>query len=74
MRKALSDKRAEAVRLLVALGVSPDSMTSQGFSSANPIASNDSAQDRKMNRRVNMLVSGSVIGAQMSGAAGSGGQ
>ena len=70
VNQTLSDKRAEAVRnFLVAQGVSPDSITSEGFGSANPIASNDSAQGRRMNRRVDMLVSGSVIGAQMTAGA-----
>jgi len=65
--QTLSDKRAEAVRtFLVAQGVSPDTITSQGFGSANPIASNDTAQGRQMNRRVDMIVSGSVIGTAIT--------
>jgi len=74
INQTLSDKRAEAVRnFLVSQGVSPDTITSQGFGSANPVASNDSAQGRQMNRRVDMIVSGSVIGTQLNtGAAASG--
>lgn len=74
VNQTLSDKRAEAVRnFLVSQGVSPDTITSQGFGSADPVASNDSAQGRQMNRRVDMIVSGSVIGTQLnSGAAASG--
>jgi len=65
--QTLSDKRAEAVRtFLVSQGVSPDSITAQGFGSANPIASNDTAQGRQMNRRVDMIVSGSVIGTAIT--------
>jgi outer membrane protein OmpA-like peptidoglycan-associated protein len=77
VNQTLSDKRAEAVRnFLVSQGVSPDSIASQGFGSANPIASNDSSDGRRMNRRVDMIVSGSVIGTQVnpSAAAGAGGQ
>jgi outer membrane protein OmpA-like peptidoglycan-associated protein len=62
--QTLSDKRAEAVRtFLVQQGVSPDSIATKGFGPANPIASNDTAQGRKLNRRVDMIVSGSLIGA-----------
>ena len=66
VNQTLSDKRAEAVRtFLVAQGVSPDSISSQGFGSANPIASNGSAQGRQMNRRVDMIVSGNIIGTEV---------
>lgn len=62
--QTLSDKRAEAVRtFLVQEGVSPDSIVAKGFGPANPIASNDTPQGRKMNRRVDMIVSGSIIGS-----------
>lgn len=65
--QTLSDKRAEAVRnFLVAQGVSPDMIASQGFGDANPIASNDSAQGRQLNRRVDMIVSGSLIGTEVT--------
>jgi outer membrane protein OmpA-like peptidoglycan-associated protein len=65
--QTLSDKRAEAVRtFLVSQGVSPDSITAQGFGSANPIASNDTSQGRQMNRRVDMIVSGTAIGTAIT--------
>ncbi|HXJ92977.1 MAG TPA: OmpA family protein [Terriglobia bacterium] len=65
--QTLSDKRAEAVRIfLVSQGVSPDSITAQGFGDANPIASNDTAQGRQLNRRVDMIVSGTVIGTEIT--------
>jgi outer membrane protein OmpA-like peptidoglycan-associated protein len=68
--QTLSDKRAEAVRIfLVAQGVSPDSISSQGFGDANPIASNDTTQGRQLNRRVDMIVSGSLIGTNLAPAA-----
>jgi len=69
VNQALSDKRAEAVRtFLVQQGVSPDSVSAEGFGDANPIASNDTAQGRKLNRRVDMIVSGSLIGTQVTAA------
>lgn len=70
VNQTLSDKRAEAVRIfLVSQGVSPTLITAQGFGDANPIASNDTTQGRQLNRRVDMIVSGSVIGTQLSSSA-----
>ncbi|HEY6290286.1 MAG TPA: OmpA family protein [Terriglobia bacterium] len=68
--QTLSDKRAEAVRIfLVQQGGSPDSISAQGFGAGQPIASNDTAEGRQLNRRVDMIVSGSVIGTQVTSTA-----
>jgi outer membrane protein OmpA-like peptidoglycan-associated protein len=62
----LSEKRADSVRAyLVSNGVSPDSVKSEGFGKADPIADNGTAQGRKLNRRVDMIVNGDVIGTQI---------
>ena len=62
----LSEKRAESVRAyLIANGVTPDSVTAEGFGKADPVADNSTAQGRKLNRRVDMVVSGDVIGTQI---------
>jgi len=59
----LSQQRADAVRsFLVEQGVSPDSITAVGMGKDNPVASNDTAAGRQQNRRVEMVVSGGVIG------------
>ena len=72
--QTLSDKRAEAVRtFLVQQGVSPDVISAEGFGAANPIASNDTTQGRKQNRRVDMIVSGSVIGTEVTASTASSG-
>jgi len=61
----LSEKRAESVRgYLVSSGVKPDSVSATGLGKANPVADNSTAAGRKLNRRVEMIVSGDVIGAQ----------
>src|SRR5579872_6269563 len=61
----LSEKRAESVRgYLVSSGVKPDSVSATGLGKANPVADNTTAEGRKLNRRVEMIVSGDVIGAE----------
>lgn len=59
----LSEKRAQAVRqYLIDQGLDPGSVTSQGFGMANPVASNDTPDGRQKNRRVEIVISGEVIG------------
>jgi outer membrane protein OmpA-like peptidoglycan-associated protein len=54
----LSDKRAGAVRgALLDLGISADRITSHGYGEAYPVASNDNASGRQLNRRVELVVS-----------------
>ena len=63
----LSEKRADSVRAyLISNGVRPDSVSAQGFGKADPVADNSTASGRKLNRRVDMVVSGDVIGTQLS--------
>jgi outer membrane protein OmpA-like peptidoglycan-associated protein len=65
--QALSERRAEAVRdFLVSQGVSPNNVRSLGFGKADPIASNETAAGRQLNRRVEMVVSGTAIGRNAS--------
>lgn len=55
----LSQRRAQAVRdYLVAGGISPKRITSEGFGESNPVASNDTADGRAQNRRVELRVRG----------------
>jgi len=59
----LSQQRADTVRdFLISQGLLPDTITSKGFGEANPIADNSTAAGRKQNRRVEIVVSGEVIG------------
>ena len=61
--QGLSERRAESVRSYLAeQGVPGTSMTSVGFGKTQPIASNDTADGRQQNRRVELVVSGEVIG------------
>jgi chemotaxis protein MotB len=51
----LSQKRADAVmQYLISQGVQPDLISAQGFGEASPVASNDTAQGRAQNRRVEL--------------------
>ncbi len=64
----LSDQRADSVRnYLIQQGLSADSITSKGFGETMPVASNDTAKGRQQNRRVEIIVSGEVIGTKIGG-------
>jgi chemotaxis protein MotB len=55
----LSQKRAENVmEYLVSQGVRPDMVAAQGVGDADPVASNNSAQGRAQNRRVELTLGG----------------
>jgi outer membrane protein OmpA-like peptidoglycan-associated protein len=62
----LSEQRAEGVRsYLTHEGIPESSTTSEGFGKSRPIASNDTAEGRQQNRRVELVVSGEVIGTKI---------
>jgi chemotaxis protein MotB len=53
----LSQKRAEAVmQYLISQGVKAEDVSAHGYGSANPVASNDTAQGRAQNRRVELTL------------------
>jgi len=59
----LCHPRAGAVRdYLLSQSIAPDNVTARGFGKDNPVASNDAAAGRQKNRRVEMVVSGDIIG------------
>jgi outer membrane protein OmpA-like peptidoglycan-associated protein len=62
--QTLSEKRADSVRgYLVSSGVGPDHVSAIGLGKGDPVADNGTAEGRKLNRRVDMVVSGDVIGS-----------
>ena len=62
----LSENRATSVRdYLTGAGIPTASVTSKGFGKTEPVASNDTAAGRQQNRRVELVVSGDLIGAEI---------
>jgi outer membrane protein OmpA-like peptidoglycan-associated protein len=62
----LSEQRGAAVRdYLVQQGMPVSSVTAKGFGKTQPVASNDTAEGRQQNRRVELVVSGEVIGTEI---------
>jgi len=56
----LSQRRADNVmQFLISQGVNPSMVSAQGFGEASPIASNDTAEGRAQNRRVELTLAGS---------------
>jgi outer membrane protein OmpA-like peptidoglycan-associated protein len=59
----LSEQRAESVReYLVDQLVPADAVTAFGFGKTKPVATNDTAEGRQQNRRVELVVNGDAIG------------
>ncbi len=64
----LSERRADAVRdYLTSNGISAANVQAVGLGKDGPVASNDTAAGRQQNRRVEMVVSGDVIGQPIAG-------
>jgi len=62
----LSQQRADAVQqFLISQGLPPDTTTSLGLGEDSPIADNSTAAGRQQNRRVEIIVSGEVIGVKI---------
>ncbi len=67
LNQELSERRANAVReYLVSQGIPDSSITSVGKNYSMPVASNESREGRQRNRRVELIVSGEVIGVNIS--------
>lgn len=63
----LSEQRSGAVLdYLVKQGLASASVTAKGFGKTMPVASNDTAAGRQRNRRVELVVSGEIIGTSVN--------
>lgn len=68
LNQRLSEHRAESVKTYLIQQSIPDAnITAMGFGKAAPIADNNTAAGRQKNRRVEMIVSGEVIGTRITG-------
>jgi len=62
----LSEQRAGSVRdYLTQAGIPVASVTARGFGKTQPVASNDSGAGRQQNRRVELVISGDIIGSDI---------
>jgi len=62
----LSEQRGAAVRdYLTHEGMAATSVTAKGFGKTQPVASNETANGRQQNRRVELVISGDVIGTEI---------
>jgi outer membrane protein OmpA-like peptidoglycan-associated protein len=58
INQPLSERRADAVRsALVGMGIGGDRIETRGYAEAYPVASNNNAAGRQMNRRVEIILS-----------------
>lgn len=58
LNQALSERRAMAVQTaLIDMGVSSDRISTRGYAEAYPVASNNTAAGRQLNRRVEIILS-----------------
>jgi outer membrane protein OmpA-like peptidoglycan-associated protein len=62
----LSEQRGVAVRdYLTQQGIPVGSVTTEGFGKTKPVVSNDTSAGRQQNRRVELVVSGEIIGGHI---------
>jgi len=62
----LSEQRGSAVRdYLMKQGMPDNSVSTRGFGKTQPVASNDTADGRQQNRRVELVISGEIIGTSI---------
>jgi len=66
LNQKLSEQRAETVRdYLVKQGLDASAISAKGFGKTTPVADNTTAAGRQKNRRVELVVSGEVIGVKI---------
>ena len=62
----LSEQRGGAVRdYLMEQGMPASSVTAKGLGKSDPVATNDTADGRQQNRRVELVISGEIIGTEI---------
>lgn len=67
LNQRLSEQRAETVRAyLQGSGITEANLSAKGFGKTVPIADNATAKGRQQNRRVEIIVSGEIIGTKLA--------
>lgn len=67
LNMVLSEKRASSVRdFLMQQGLNINGITAKGYGESLPVADNGSASGRQQNRRVELVVSGDIIGQPLT--------
>jgi outer membrane protein OmpA-like peptidoglycan-associated protein len=62
----LSEQRGKSVRdYLVGQGMATGSVSSAGLGETQPVATNDTSVGRQQNRRVEIVISGDIIGKEI---------
>jgi outer membrane protein OmpA-like peptidoglycan-associated protein len=73
LNQSLSEQRAEVVAMfLVEQGVVAGSIQARGLGSTHPVADNQTAKGRQQNRRVEIIISGEVIGRSIDATSSEG--
>lgn len=66
MNQTLSEQRAQSVRqYLIDQGLDAGTISAKGFGKTMPVADNSTADGRQKNRRVEIIISGEVIGTKI---------
>jgi outer membrane protein OmpA-like peptidoglycan-associated protein len=69
LNQKLSEQRAGTTReYLIQQGLAEGHITAKGYGKTMPVADNSTVQGRQQNRRVELIVSGEVIGSQIGAA------
>ena len=69
VNQTLSEQRASTARqYLIDQGLDANSITARGFGKTMPVADNSTAEGRQKNRRVEIVISGEVIGTKIGAA------
>jgi outer membrane protein OmpA-like peptidoglycan-associated protein len=64
--QTLSENRANSVRAyLINQGIDPITTAAVGYGKSNPVADNETSAGRQQNRRVEIIISGEIIGTQI---------
>jgi outer membrane protein OmpA-like peptidoglycan-associated protein len=67
--QTLSENRANSVRAyLINQGIDPTAIAAVGYGKSNPVADNETVAGRQQNRRVEIIISGEIIGTQIGRA------